>query len=78
MLTKKRAKLNAYTSQFDNIVSTITSVVNGLKDINRDMDDSIKEIYTYQHELDQTVEGLKAAKERNDKIAKNFEALLSV
>lgn len=54
--------LDSFNAQFDKAVSLIT--------------DTIQEIDDYQRELAETKDGLTAAREKNDRVIANFQALL--
>ena len=78
VLAQKKNRLNAYVAQFDKAVSLITDTIDNLGVINRNINDTIQEIDEYQQELAATRTGLAEAKERNDKVIANFQALLNV
>ena len=58
----KMSWLDSFNAQFDKAVSLIT--------------DTIQEIDDYQRELAETKDGLTAAREKNDRVIANFQALL--
>lgn len=78
VLAQKKNRLNAYVAQFDKAVSLITDTIDNLGVINGNINTTIQEIDEYQQELAETRTGLAEAKERNDKVIANFQALLSV
>ena len=76
VLAQKKNRLNAYVAQFDKAVSLITDTIDNLGVINRNINDTIQEIDDYQRELAETKDGLTAAREKNDRVIANFQALL--
>lgn len=78
VLAQKKNQLNAYVAQFNRAVSLITDSIDNLGTINSNINSTIQEIDEYQQELAATRIGLAEAKERNDKVIANFQALLSV
>lgn len=78
VLAQKKNRLNSYVAQFDKAVSLITDTIDNLGVINDNINTTIQEIDEYQQELDATRTGLAEAKERNDKVIANFQALLSL
>lgn len=78
VLAQKRNQLNSYVAQFDKAVSLITDTIDNLGFINGNINSTIQEIDEYQQELAATRTGLAEAKERNDKVIANFQALLSI
>ena len=78
VLAQKRNQLNSYVAQFDKAVSLITDTIDNLGFINGNINSTIQEIDEYQQELAATRTGLAEAKERNDKVIANFQALLNV
>lgn len=78
VLAQKKNRLNSYIAQFDKAVSLITDTIDNLGIINGNINTTIQEIDQYQQELAETRTGLAEAKERNDKVIANFQALLSV
>ena len=77
VLAQKKNRLNSYNAQFDKAVSLITDTIDNLGAISRNISDTIQEIDEYQHELAETRDGLTAAREKNDRVIANFQALLS-
>lgn len=78
VLEKKKAKLNAYQTQFDNAISVVTSTINQINDINADITAEIEEIAAYQDDLEKTRISLADALDKNSRIIKNFSSLLNV
>lgn len=78
VLAQKKNRLNAYVAQFDKAVSLITDTIDNLGVINGNINSTIQEIDEYQQELAATRTGFAEAKERNDKVIANFQALLNV
>lgn len=78
LLAQKRRRLHAYTSKFDKAVNLITSTIEKLGAINEGIDGTIQDIDDYQQELAETRTGLIEARQKNDKVIANFQALLSV
>ena len=78
VLAQKKNRLNAYVAQFDKAVSLITDTIDNLGVINRNINSTIQEIDDYQRDLAETKAGLTEARDKNDKVIANFQALLSV
>lgn len=76
VLAQKRNQLSTYVAQFNKSVSLITDTIDNLGIINSNIASTIQEIDEYQEELTATRTGLTEAKERNDKVIANFQALL--
>lgn len=57
VLEQKKNKLNAYNAQFDSAVSLITTTIENLSTISRNITDTIQEIDDYQKELAATKAG---------------------
>lgn len=76
ILAKKQEELIRYTEQVDSAISVVTSTIGNLKKINECIQEKIVEIEDYQSELAKTREGLDGAKLRNERIIRNFAALL--
>lgn len=77
VLEQKKKKLNTYVEQFDTAVSIITNTIDVLTSTSSNIEQTIVEIDEYQNELNNTTKDLRAAKEKNDKVIKNFKALLA-
>ena len=78
VLAQKKNRLNAYVAQYYKAVSLITDTIDNLGVINRNINDTIQEIDDYQRDLAETKAGLTEARDKNDKVIANFQALLSV
>ncbi|MBQ8001431.1 MAG: hypothetical protein IJ298_09605 [Ruminococcus sp.] len=78
VLAKKQAELNTYVGQANAAISLVTSTVASLGAINENIDAKIREIDEYQAGLAATKSGLTDAKTKNERIIKNFNALLDV
>lgn len=78
VLRQKQEELAGYQAQFDNAVSVVTRAAQNLSQINANIADKIKEIDEYQTELAKTRAGLDEAKQKNEQVIKNFNALLCV
>lgn len=77
MLEQKKKSLNTYTMQFDMAVSAVTGIIDALTQTSSSIEQTIAEINEYQKELDATAQGLKCTKDKNDRVIKNFRALLT-
>lgn len=78
VLAQKKSRLVSYVAQFNDAVSLITNTINNLGTINKGIEDTIQEIDEYQRDLAETKAGLAEARDKNDKVIANFQALLSV
>lgn len=78
VLQKKKQELNAYVARFNDAISLVTNTVNSLSDINAGIEEKIQEIDAYQAELANTKEGLDNARANNERVIKNFNALLGI
>lgn len=78
VLTAKRERLAVHTAQFESAVSLVTSTIDKLRAINEEINGEIQQIEDYQAELSMTRQNLDEAKGKNDRIIKNFSALLEV
>lgn len=78
VLAQKQAELNTYVGQANAAISLVTSTVASLDAINENIDAKIREIDEYQAGLAATKSGLTDAKTKNERIIKNFNALLDV
>jgi len=78
VLSKKRRRLNAYTAKSDKAVNLITSTIKKLGVINEGIDGAVQDINDYQQELSEIKAELLEARDRNDKVIANFQALLNV
>lgn len=78
MLEQKKKSLNTYIKQFDIAVSVVTTLIDTLTEANSNIDSTIADITDYQKELENTAEGLRSAKLKNEKVIHNFGALLNI
>lgn len=78
VLAQKKSRLESYNAQFDKAVSLITGTIANLGVISKNIADTIQEIDDYQQELAETKDGLIVAREKNDQVIANFQALLNV
>ena len=78
VLAQKKAELNTYVAQFEGAISMVTSTIDSLGAINENINAKIREIDDYEAELAKTKEGLAGAKSKNERVIKNFSALLNV
>ena len=78
VLAQKKSRLDSYNAQFDKAVSLITDTIDNLGVISKNISDTIQEIDDYQRELAETKDGLTVAREKNERVIVNFQALLNV
>ena len=78
VLAQKKSRLDSYKAQFDKAVSLITDTIDNLGVISKNISDTIQEIDDYQRELAETKDGLTVAREKNERVIANFQALLNV
>lgn len=78
VLAQKKSRLDSYNAQFDKAVSLITGTIDNLGVISKNISDTIQEIDDYQRELAETKDGLTVAREKNERVIANFQALLNV
>ena len=78
VLAQKKSRLDSYNAQFDKAVSLITDTIDNLGVISKNISDTIQEIDDYQRELAETKDGLTVAREKNERVIANFQALLNV
>ena len=78
VLQQKQKKLVDCKTQFDAAISVVTSAVKNINTINAEIQTTIQEIEEYQSQLDETKAGLKDTQKKNERIIKNFTALLDV
>lgn len=78
VLKQKRKELADCQNQVNNAISLVTNTVKSLNQINESIEAKVKEIEEYQSELDLTRNGLKDTKDKNERIIKNFNALLEI
>ena len=78
VLSQKKSRQDSYNAQFDKAVSLITDTIDNLGVISKNISDTIQEIDDYQRELAETKDGLTVAREKNERVIANFQALLNV
>lgn len=78
VLAQKKSRLDSYNAQFDKAVSLITDTIDNLGVISKNISDTIQEIDDYQRELAETKDELTVAREKNERVIANFQALLNV
>ena len=78
VLQQKQKKLVDCKTQFDAAISVVTSAVKNINTINAEIQTTIQQIEEYQSQLDETKAGLKDTQKKNERIIKNFNALLDV
>ena len=78
VLKKKQRELATCKAQYDSSVSLITDTADRLAALGTEIEEKIREIDTYQAELQETRKGLSEMKERNEKVSANFRALLEI
>ena len=77
VLKQKQSELNTYVSQATAAISLVTDTISSLGAINERIDERIKEIDEYVGGLMSTKTGLAEAHSKNERIIKNFSALLN-
>lgn len=78
VLQQKQKELADCQKQFGTAISIVTSTVQNLSQINEQIQTKVQEIEEYQSQLDTTKAGLKDTQKKNERIIKNFNALLDV
>ena len=78
VLQQKQKELAECQEQCGAAISIVTSTIRNLNQINEQIDTKVKEIEEYQNQLDTTKSGLEDTKKKNERIIKNFNALLDV
>lgn len=76
VLEKKKKELATCVEQYNSAIALVTGTVNNLHSLGESIAEKITEIDKYQEELMLTRDGLCKMKEKNDKVAANFSALL--
>lgn len=76
ILSQKQNQLASYNAQFESAVSLVTSTIDRLGEIDASINATIAEIDEYQKGLTVTRQDLDSARNRNEKIIKNFRTLL--
>ena len=78
VLQQKQKELADCQKQFGAAISLVTSVVQGLNQINQQIVTKVQEIEEYQSQLTITKVGLEDTQKKNERIIKNFNTLLDV
>ena len=78
VLQEKRKELNTYQTKFNSAVSLVNDTIHNLSELNKDITQKIAEIEDYQKELAETRDELDNAKSKNEKVIRNFSALLGI
>lgn len=78
VLQQKQKELANCQKQFGAAISIVTQTVHNLSQINEQIQTRVQEIEEYQSQLDNTKAGLKDTQNKNERIIKNFNALLDV
>lgn len=73
---EKKEELAQFVDRYNNAVSMVTGTVSSLESLNESIEAKIKEIDEYQAELTRTKDGLGETRSKNEKIIKNFKALI--
>jgi len=76
VLQKKKEELAKFVDQYNDAVSMVTGTVTSLESLNESIEEKIKEIDEYQAELARTKDDLGETRSKNEKIIKNFKALI--
>lgn len=76
MLKQKKSELESYVAEFDSTVGMITDAVDSLSMLNSAIGEKVAEIENYEAELANTKAGLQAARQRNERVIRNFNALI--
>lgn len=76
VLEKKQQELASCVEQYNSAIALVTGTVNSLNSLGESIAEKIQEIDEYQSKLASTRDGLCKMKEKNDKVAANFSALL--
>lgn len=78
ILQQKQKELFNCQNQFNTAVSIVTSTVQKLSRINEQIETKVKEIDEYQSQLEHTKVDLVDTRNKNERIIKNFNALLDI
>lgn len=78
ILHQEKQKLKRYVQMADDAIQIVTSTISNLEAINSGIMQRTQEIEEYQRELTETKTGLENARQRNERVIKNFNALLGV
>lgn len=76
VLQQKQKELAECQKMFGAAISIVTSTVQNLNQINDQIKTKVEEIEEYQNQLNTTKAGLEDTKRKNERIIKNFNALL--
>lgn len=76
VLQQKQKELADCQKRFGAAISIVTSTVQNLSQINEQIKTKVEEIEEYQSQLNTTKAGLEDTKRKNERIIKNFNALL--
>ena len=76
MLRQKQAELNDCVAEFDSTVSMITDAVDNLTALNIAINERIDEIDAYSLELVHVRGDLETARQKNERVIRNFNALV--
>lgn len=76
VLEMKKKELEANRFQYDSAISLVTSTVKSLQTLGESITREIEEIDQYTAQLKETKDELSKMKQKNDKVAANFSALL--
>lgn len=76
VLEMKKKELEANKLQYDSAISLVTSTVKSLQTLGESITREIEEIDQYTAQLKETKDELSKMKQKNDKVAANFSALL--
>ena len=77
VLKQKQYELNTYVTKATAAISLVTDTMVALGEINEHIDAKIREIDEYEAGLEATKTGLVDAKSKNERIIRNFNALLT-
>lgn len=78
VLQQKQKELADCQKQFSAAISIVTSMVQKLTHINEEIQAKVQEIEEYQSQLNTTKVGLEDTQKKNERIIKNFNALINV
>lgn len=76
VLKTKEERLRSYIHTFDTVVSTVNRTIDILTATSDQISSEIEEIEAYQAGLNATIDGLKDARGKNDKVIRNFRTLI--
>lgn len=78
ILQQKQEELNSLQEVASSAFSLVTTTVNRLSQINSEIDAKVADIEDYQKQFEATKSGFMETKTKNEKIIKNFNALINV